>query len=120
MPVGLTSQNIVDTPPNNVGWYDLGVRPGEVGAANLDGHATGAFDNLHNLQTGNDIYTVDALGQQFHFKVLEKELVDISSFPIQKVYGAINRVRLNLVTCAGSFNPADNDFTQRVIIYSDR
>src|SRR5947209_7865092 len=38
--VGLDSQKRMDVPKNvfDVGWYDLGVRPGQIGSAVIDGH----------------------------------------------------------------------------------
>lgn len=122
--VSLTKEEIVDVPTHDVGWYQDGVKPGDVGNSVLDGHyinkdgSVGIFYTLNQLQTGQDIYTIDDKNQELHFKITEIELVNVADFPIEKVYGRTDKRMLNLITCAGSYDSSKKDYTQRLIIYS--
>jgi len=62
--VGLTSQGAMDVPvkPEDTAWFNLGIKPGEIGSAVIDGHSgyknnkPAIFDNLYKLQKGDKIY----------------------------------------------------------------
>ena len=77
--VGLTMDGAMDVPkePENVAWYNLGIRPGEIGSAVIDGHSgyknnkPAVFDNLYKLQKGDKIYVEDRKGGIITFVVHE-------------------------------------------------
>jgi sortase (surface protein transpeptidase) len=122
--VDLNPENLVDVPPEDVGWYVRSARPGSIGNAVLQGHVRnfdlrpGIFGRLAELQAGDDIYTVDSEGKKLHFKVTAHDLVDADSFPVEQVYGGTDAPRLNLITCAGAFDSQKSDYLQRTIIYA--
>lgn len=117
LPVTLTPERLVDVPQNDVGWY--GDIPGKTGTAVFDGHSTGIFNNLYNVKAGDDIFSEDTTGNIFHYRVTKKDLVDVESFPVEKVYANNGRKQLNIVTCAGNYDGFKKDFTKRTIIYSE-
>lgn len=125
LPVSLTPQNLVDVPNEDVGWYQNGPKPGEIGSASLDGHFVrennrpGIFHKLSKLKVGDDIYITDTQNQVFHFKVIETDLINTTEFPVQKVYGPSDKKILNLVTCAGEYDQNLKTFNQRTIVYSE-
>jgi LPXTG-site transpeptidase (sortase) family protein len=124
-PVGLTADNLVDVPQSNVGWYNMGAKPGETGTAALDGHfkdfkfGPGVFYRLSELQVGSDIYIKDISNKEFHYKVVKNDLVNTDRFPTNQVYGHSSKPLLNLVTCAGNYDHAKKDFDKRTIVYSE-
>ncbi|MFA5135840.1 MAG: class F sortase [Patescibacteria group bacterium] len=124
--VDLNKENLVDVPLYDVGWYRQGAKPGHPGNAVLQGHSTnldltpGIFRNLSVLETGDDIYIVDSEGNKHHYRVVEKELVDVMSFSVEKVYGSSSAYNLNLITCSGDYDTRTKDYTMRTIIYSRR
>lgn len=123
-PVGLTPAKIVDTPAREVGWYIKGARPGEIGSAVFNGHfqyndgSPGVFNRIAFLAVGDDIFVADANNQSFQFKVVRNETVNTEAFPLQEVYGSTDKATLKLVTCAGGYDAARGNFTQRTIIYA--
>ncbi len=123
--VTLNSENIVDVPASDVGWYQNGPRPGEIGNATLDGHFVdtnfnpGVFYNLSKLKIGDDIYTFDQNNQQFHFKVVQVATVKTDNFSVENFYGLTDKKRLNLVTCAGVYDKNKHNFSQRTLVYSE-
>lgn len=117
--VGLNEKKLVDVPSQLAGWYRGGVIPGETGNSTIQGHVTAVFRNIDKLNVGDMLLVKDGEGKVREFMVLEKELVETQKFNVQKVYGATNNKRLNLITCAGRFDIQTKDFDQRMIIYSE-
>lgn len=121
----LTAEKIVDTPPDDVGWYAGGARPGNPGTCALNGHFLnlqgnpGVFFNLSKLQIGDNITITDDKKQQFRYKITNTELVDLDNFSAQKVYASGSKSLLSLVTCAGNFNTESNNYTKRTVIYAE-
>src|ERR1035437_333438 len=82
--VGLTPEGAMDSPkgPSNVGWYNLGPKPGESGSAVVDGHSgwkdniPAVFDNLYKIQTGDKIYIESKTGTITTFVVREIKSYD--------------------------------------------
>lgn len=122
--VGLTEEKIVDTPATKVGWYHRMAKPGERGIMSLNGHfqnannQPGVFHNLSKLKNGSEIIITDKQNRQFRYQVQASELVTVNDFPLKKIYGRSDQAELNLVTCAGQFDPSTNDYTKRTLIYA--
>jgi sortase (surface protein transpeptidase) len=120
--VGLTPDKIVDTPRDEVGFW--GDEPGLTGTATLNGHfindrrEPGIFNRLGELRPGDDILVTDRLGQVHAYRVWEKELVAVEEFPLKKVYRRTDEGRLQLITCAGRYEPARDDYSKRTIVYA--
>ncbi len=123
--VGLDPENrmAVPTNPLNTGWYDLGSKPGETGSAVIDGHvdlpggAPSIFYNLKKLLPGDEII-VTSVDKTRIFRVTSVEVFPDASFPIDKVFGATDEKRLNLITCNGVFDRQNKNYIDRLVVFS--
>lgn len=124
--VGLDRDKNMDVPKNvyNAGWYSLGVRPGERGQAVIDGHfntpelTPSVFWNLKSLKPNDKIIILDQNGHSYTYIVEKTESIPTADFPISKIFGPSNEARLNLITCAGDFDPLQKTYDQRTVVYS--
>ncbi|MCX7996659.1 MAG: class F sortase [Patescibacteria group bacterium] len=124
--VGLTSDNAMDTPkdPWNVSWLSTSYAPGQTGSAVLAGHVdtpTGPaiFQNLGALAPGDTIEVLDASGVSLTFTVSRVENYPADAFPFTEVFDANDTRRLNLITCAGTFNTIGPGYSHRLVVYSE-
>lgn len=124
--VGTDSDGRMDVPTNfeDVGWYRFGPKPGEKGSAVIAGHldrATGApavFYFLSKLEIGDQIFVIDQVGITHEFKVVNKESYDFTQVPIDSVFNSTDKSRLNLITCGGSWNFSQHNYSHRTVIYT--
>jgi LPXTG-site transpeptidase (sortase) family protein len=126
--VGLTSGGAMDVPkgPNDVAWFDLGPRPGEIGSAVIDGHygwknnIPAVFDNLSKLQKGDKIYVLDDNGATTTFVVSEMGIYDQNG-DASNVFGSNDgKAHLNLVTCEGVWNVVLKSRSKRLVVFTDK
>lgn len=125
--VSKDSEGRMDVPKDadNVAWYNLGPRLGEKGNVVIAGHfdrvdgSPAIFYNLANLNIGDEIEVTDASGSKFKYKVTDKKNYPVESFPLQEVFGATDKYRLNLITCEGTFNRSVNSYSHRTVVYSE-
>lgn len=125
--VGEDSQRRMDVPKNadNVGWYNLGTRPGNIGNAVMAGHfdkETGApavFYNLNQLQVGDIMSVKDMDGNEFTYRVTEKVIYPYNQVPLDFVFGATDKSRLNLITCSGAWDTGSRNYSSRTVVYSE-
>lgn len=126
--VGLTSEGAMDTPesPNNVAWFDLGPRPGEIGSATISGHfgwkngKPSIFDNLHKLQKGDEIYIEDEKGETITFIVTKLQIYDLTENASEVFVSNDGASHLNLITCEGSWDKVKKTYSNRLIVFSDK
>lgn len=109
---------------NNVGWYQLGFRPGEMGNAVIDGHldsptAPAVFYNLTSLTPGDEITVVDGQGEQRKFIVTGIKYYPFDLLPLQEIFGPADKPHLNLITCTGIWDSINKNYSQRVVVYSE-
>lgn len=86
---------------NNVGWYKLGIAPGEKGNAVIAGHfdsETGpaVFYQLSQLTIGDEVVLEDKKGTTHTFRVIRKELYDYDQIPLTAIFGDADSAYLNL------------------------
>ncbi len=125
--VGMDQQGRMDVPKDvaNVAWYQLGVKPGEVGNAVFAGHydkpdgSPAVFYDLNQLQSGDELIVEDEDGKLLIFIVTEKRVVQLSEFPLQEVFGETEKKRVNLITCGGTWDKAKQEYSERTIIFSE-
>ena len=126
--VGLTPDGAMDVPKSyvNVGWFNLGQRPGEIGSAVIAGHFGGTnniplvFDNLHKLHKDDKIYIEDEKGRNIIFVVrkIQRYGKDDDS---SGIFGSSDgKAHLNLITCAGVWNKAEKTFSERLVVFTDK
>jgi LPXTG-site transpeptidase (sortase) family protein len=125
--VGLTSQGYLGVPqgPTNAAWYDQGPRPGEAGDAVIDGHfgyknhIPAVFDNLHALQKGDNLYTVDEKGLTTTFVVRQVRTYGQNQDDTDVFVSSDGKAHLNLITCQGDWNQAQKSYSSRLVVFAD-
>lgn len=129
IPLGLNPDKSLATPDlhhvDQVGWFKLGPKPGEVGPAVLDAHVDGygkqgAFFHLRNLREGDEIQVKETNGTTVRFTVTSVETDLKSSFPTAKVYHDVDHPTVALITCGGSYDPAHRNYLSNVIAFADK
>lgn len=124
--VGLDKDQAMDVPKdvNNVGWYNLGFRPGELGNTVLAGHfddvngGPAVFFKLDELEVGDTVITVDGKGNQTKFQVALVETYKHDQVPLESVFGSFPIARLNLITCGGVFDKVERMYSERTVVYT--
>ncbi len=126
--VGLTSDGAMDIPKNrnDVAWFELGQRPGEIGSSVIAGHygwkdgKASAFDNLHRLRPGDRLYIEDDQGVATSFVVREMRRYD-SEAEASEVFGSHDgKSHLNLITCEGAWDKSTEEYSQRLVVFTDK
>jgi sortase (surface protein transpeptidase) len=126
--VGKTPEGLMDVPTHNkwvtVGWYKNGPKPGQVGSAVIDGHldrdggAPAVFWDLHKLHLDDVVSVQSKTGRTLHFKVIKVAKYAPDAAPVAQIFGNNNGIFLNLITCAGVWVPAENQPSQRLVVYT--
>jgi LPXTG-site transpeptidase (sortase) family protein len=124
--VGLTADEAMAAPsgPDTVGWYRFGPRPGNSGSAVMDGHSgyadgrAAAFDDLSELGKGDRLYVEDVNGRRASFVVRTTRLYARDA-DAATVFAPTTSLRLNLITCTGTFDVAAGTHSQRLVVFTD-
>lgn len=119
--VGVNTKGEMDVPDGNtknVGWYEGGTIPGTIGSAVLDAHVYAAFKKLRYVKVGDDIYVKKRSGKYLHFRAEESLVYKTSQVPLQKLFNKTDAERLNLITCAGTYNSKLETYDKRLIVYA--
>lgn len=126
--VGLDAQGRMDVPKldENTAWYNLGYKAGENGSAVIAGHfdnkfgGPAVFYNLSDLEAGDEIIVIDNLGNEYTFVVSGKKLYGFDQLPLEQIFASSGKARLNLITCDGAFDRATKNYSQRLVVYSEK
>lgn len=126
--LGVTPEGAMDVPkgPDNVGWFDLGSRPGEIGSAVVAGHEgwknniPAVFDDLYKLKIGDKIYVIDDLGATTAFVVSKIRIYDQYEDATNVFSSNDGKAHLNLVTCDGVWNATLKGRPSRLVIFTDK
>jgi len=124
--VGLIPDGSMGVPDKlaDVAWYKLGPRPGQQGSAVIAGHRSSkewmpaVFDNLHDLRPGDYLYIEDDKGSTITFIIRESRTYDPEA-NAGDVFSQSDGVHLNLITCDGTWNEAQESFSKRLVIFAD-
>ena len=125
-PVTLTTKGAMDMPdsPDIVGWYSLGVRPGENGSAVLAGHLdwyngkTAVFQNLDTLKKGDLLSIETNKGRFLLFSVREIRSYNPYEYA-PDVFAKSDSSHLNIVTCGGVWDPVRKIYSKRIVVFAD-
>jgi hypothetical protein len=103
------------------GWYDEGPRPGQPGPAVVLGHvdsATGpaVFARLSELRPGAQVLVDRADGSTAGFAVETSEIYPKNDFPAELVYLPTLEPKLELITCAGTFDRSSGHYRDNLIV----
>lgn len=126
--VGITPDGAMGIPKNpaNAGWYALGARPGDIGSAVIAGHlnwyqgVTGAFANLHKLKPGDTVMTQDNNGEIVFFAVREIRTYDAADEAVDVFSSSDGKAHLNLITCEGAWDKVTKQYTERLVVFTER
>lgn len=125
LPVGVTAANDMDVPnsASETGWYKFGAIPGHPGNAVLAGHLglkddPAVFWHLDKLAAGDTLSVYDAKHRHVRFKVTGKEYYTPETAPRERIFGATKDVNLNLITCNGTYIQTRDDYTKRLVVYT--
>lgn len=123
--LGLTADGALETPTDFdlAGWWAGGTVADESGPTVIVGHVDdqdgpAVFFRLQELEQGDTIIVVDALGRETSFTVVDKGLYDKASFPTDRVYGDSDSPILRLVTCGGEFDRSERSYESNWVIYA--
>lgn len=128
---GLKSDGTMEIPNNIVdaGWYTGSARPGEKGVAIITGHVAqirggvltkpGVFGDLNTLSAGDKLYVLNDKGESIMFVVRESRTYDPAAAATDVFKSTDGGVHLNLITCEGSWQPAQLSYTKRLIVFTD-
>ena len=127
--VGLTENNVLDTPKNisDTAWYNKSATPGQgYGAVIIDGHnggisRDGVFAGLDKLKNGDEITIERGDGEIFTYEVTENKtesLKDANTSGMQRLMKPYDTSKegLGLITCAGKWVPRDKVFDKRILV----
>jgi sortase (surface protein transpeptidase) len=121
--VGLRTDGAMQIPPpDQVGWYRLGPRPGAPGAAVLVGHVTyrhpAVFYRLRELRPGDEILIGQRGRATRRFLVGRLERHPKTALPVTRIWSSANRPLLRLITCGGSFDHTTGHYRDNLIVYA--
>ena len=123
--VDKNSNMAIPSDPYNAAWYKYGPVPGKVGNSVIDGHLDwygipqAIFYYLDKLQVGDRIYVRDVNGVDRVFAVSQQLVCQYNKCPLEEIFGATSATRLNLITCAGVFNTAQQNYNKRLVVFAD-
>jgi len=126
-PAGLTSDGdmAIDDTIDDVAWYQLGYKPGEVGSAVIAGHygwrngQAAIFNDLHTLSVGDTVQTYDQAGAMKSFIVREVRKYDPTADATQVFSSTDGKAHLNLITCGGVWVNAADSYSYRLVVFTD-
>ncbi len=124
--VGYTDDGRMDEPAEweDVAWFQYGYFPGAPGNAVIAGHLdsdTGpaVFAGLYLLEPGDEVSVTGQDGEVLTFVVTEVEVVDADNAPLDRIFGPSDTPKLNLITCEGHFDPEEEDYDERLVVYTE-
>jgi sortase (surface protein transpeptidase) len=127
-PVAVDGDGNMESPSSawETTWYAPGVRPGDPGNAVIAGHVDfrgvgpAVFYHLRSLAAGKPVWVVDAAGSRYRFLVAEVAVYPLAEAPRERIFGLTAEANLNLITCAGDFDPISRSYDRRVVVYTRR
>jgi hypothetical protein len=122
--VGLEDDGSMEIPEDvaTVGWYELGVAPGEDGSAVIAGHVDsrtqgrGAFFDLRDLQVGDVAKVAHEDGTTSRWEVTGRTSYPKDEAPLPELFRRGGEPQLTLITCGGDFDAGARSYTDNVVV----
>ena len=107
----------------DVGLFSLGTHPGDAGSAVIGGHnqwdsRAAVFGHLDQVKVGDIVSVVDAKGVETSFVVRATRIFDATDTDTG-IFTSQSGAHLNLITCSGEWDAATQDYTKRLVIFTD-
>jgi len=125
-PMGLEPDGTLEVPTDfaRVGWFSGGPKPGEPGAAVLEGHVDSkkgpaVFYALRKLQAGDEVRVRGSDGFVRVFVVDRLASYAKDAFPNLDVYAPTESPELRVITCTGSFDRAKRSYRDNLVVYAN-
>jgi LPXTG-site transpeptidase (sortase) family protein len=123
--VGVAASGDMDVPSNadDVGWFEMGARPGELGSAVMAGHfddkdgRAGVFYGISNLEIGDELFIEDDKGIFLTFVVRGIRIFDPGY--VDEVFNQVNGKYLNIITCDGAWDNKTKSFSKRLVVFTE-
>jgi sortase (surface protein transpeptidase) len=122
-PLGVQLDGVLEAPSrgDQVGWYGVSARPGQVGNMVMSGHLDlhkrpAIFWRLHELRAGDQIEVLGEDGARHAYQVSWARDVDATSAPLDDILGPTTERWLTLITCGGPFDPHTGEYRSRTIV----
>jgi sortase (surface protein transpeptidase) len=127
--VGVTKDNSVGTPSNtsDTAWFNQSAKPGQNGAAFIDGHVLGpihggVFAGLKNIQSGAQITITMGDNTTYSYTVKKTAIVSKDAIDMNSLLKSVDSTKqgLNLMTCTGTYISSQATYNNRFIVYAVR
>jgi sortase A len=126
--VGVNGQGALGVPADatHVAWYKDGPRPGELGAAVIDGHldtihtSQAVFYNLGKLAPGDKVEVRTTNNQTVSFTVTRVAEYPYNASTTDIFSATDGGADLNLITCAGDWIPSAKLYNERIVVFTKR
>jgi sortase (surface protein transpeptidase) len=125
-PLGLKEDRTIEVPDSytQVGWYENGPTPGEIGPAVVLGHVDSyegpaVFWPLGKLEPGDEVEIEREDGTTAVFVITKLERYSQDDFPTELVYGPIDHAGLRLITCSGTYLKGVQRYTHNLVVYAE-
>jgi hypothetical protein len=126
-PLGVEPDGTLQVPADFdvAGWYRLGTKPGDRGAAVIVGHVDSqsgpaVFYHLGTLAPRDVIRVSWQSGASVFFRVYAVREYAKTAFPTRLVYGRTTAPELRLVTCGGRFDDETGHYLDNVVVFARR
>ena len=123
--LGLNPDGTLEVPTDFsvAGWYHLGPKPGDPGAAVIAGHVDNTegpavFYRLGDLAPGDLVRVRMADGSTQPFHVYAVREFSKTEFPTSLVYGTTPDPELRLVTCGGPFDSSTGHYLDNIVVFA--
>jgi sortase (surface protein transpeptidase) len=123
--LGLNSDGTLEVPSDYAvaGWYRLGPKPGQIGAAIIVGHVDSTagpavFYRLGEVVPGDVVRVASPNRPPLRFRVYAVREYPKAAFPTRQVYGQTTTPELRLITCGGLFDPATGHYRDNVVVFA--
>lgn len=123
--LGTTPKKTMEVPQNgsDIGWFDAGPTPGELGPSVLAAHVTwkgerGVFYELGAVKPKQRIEVDRRDGTTAIFQVDRVGQYSKAKFPSQEVYGPTTRSALRLITCGGAYDATRERHVDNIVVFA--
>lgn len=124
--LGVDENNEIEVPDSyeEIGWYEYGPTPGEIGPAVVLGHVDSyegpaVFYNLREISVGDEVFIDREDGTRAVFTVIKREEADQNDFPTAEVYGDLDYAGLRLITCTGVYSHSELRYSHNLVVFAE-